>query len=84
MTDLPAILSLTKRHEGQNVGRYVRAILGLEQRSSLAVRWERVMSQAMTRNPSLLQRTDWSDLPRIIAAGLAVGGTVALVLRAFG
>ncbi len=40
------------------------------------------MSQAMIRNPSLLQQTDWSDLPRIIAAALAVGGTVSLVLRA--
>jgi len=37
----------------------------------------------VTRTPSLLNRTDWSDLPKIVAAALAIGGGVSLLLRAF-
>jgi len=35
----------------------------------------------MARTSSLLRRTDWSDLPKIIAAALAIGGSVSLILK---
>jgi hypothetical protein len=34
----------------------------------------------MARHQSLFERTDWSDLPKIIAASLAVGLACSLVL----
>ncbi len=36
----------------------------------------------MKHSPSLLHRTDWSDLPKILAAALAIGGACSLVLKA--
>jgi hypothetical protein len=36
----------------------------------------------MTRTPSLLHRTDWSDLPKVLAAALAIGGACSLLLKA--
>ncbi len=35
----------------------------------------------MKHYPSLLHRTDWSDLPKILSAALAIGGAFSLVLR---
>jgi hypothetical protein len=37
----------------------------------------------MARTPGLLHRTDWSDLPKIVAAALVIGGSVSLVLKVF-
>jgi hypothetical protein len=36
----------------------------------------------MKHSPSLLHRTDWRDLPKILAAALAIGGACSLVLKA--
>ena len=36
----------------------------------------------MKNYPNLLHRTDWSDLPKILAAALAIGGACSLVLKA--
>jgi hypothetical protein len=38
----------------------------------------------MTRIPPLSDRTDWADLPRIIATGFVVGAGFSLAIVAFG